>query len=52
VFYAVTEENGVRLYRVTGEMTTIVRGLLAHDAVIYRGDWQPEYHDGVVRRAL
>ena len=34
VFYAVTEENGVRLYRVTGE-TTIVRGLLAHDAVIH-----------------
>jgi len=40
VFYAVTEENGVRLYRVTGEMT-IVRGLLAHDAVIYRGTGSP-----------
>ena len=34
MFYAVTEENGTRLYRVTGE-TTIVRGLLAHDAVIH-----------------
>lgn len=34
VFYAVTEENCVRLYRVTGE-TTIARSLLAYDAVIY-----------------
>jgi len=37
VYYAVTEENGVRLYRVTGD-TTIVRGLLAYDAVIHAGD--------------
>jgi len=40
VYYAVTEENGVRLYRVTGD-TTIVRGLLAYDAVIHAGDGSP-----------
>lgn len=34
VFYAAREENGVRLYRVTGK-TTIARSLLAHDAVIH-----------------
>lgn len=34
VFYAVREENGTRLYRVTGE-TTIARSLLAYDVVIH-----------------
>lgn len=40
VFYAVRRENGVRLYRVTGK-TTIVRGLLAYDAVIHEATDNP-----------
>jgi hypothetical protein len=36
VFYAQTVENGVRLYRVTGE-TEIARSLMVHDAVIHDG---------------